>query len=41
MCSSDLQKTAILMATHSGEAAALGDVVVQLRDGRIEAISKR
>ena len=35
------QKTAILMATHSGEAAALGDVVVQLRDGRIEAISKR
>jgi len=35
------QKTAILMATHSAEAAALGDVVVQLRDGRIEAISKR
>ena len=29
------QKTAILMATHSAEAAALADTVIRLRDGRI------
>jgi ABC-type lipoprotein export system ATPase subunit len=34
------QKTAILMATHSSEAAALSDVVVHMRDGRIEEIIK-
>jgi ABC-type lipoprotein export system ATPase subunit len=32
------QNTAILMATHSSEAAALSDVVVHMRDGRIEQI---
>jgi putative ABC transport system ATP-binding protein len=35
------QKTAILMATHSREAAALSDAVVFMRDGRIEEIVKR
>jgi ABC-type lipoprotein export system ATPase subunit len=34
------QKTAILMATHSSEAAALSDVVVHMRDGRTEEIIK-
>ena len=31
----DEQNTAILMATHSTEAAALVDTVIQMRDGRI------
>ena len=31
----DEQKTAVLMATHSMEAAAVVDAVVQMRDGRI------
>jgi ABC-type lipoprotein export system ATPase subunit len=35
------QKTAILMATHSSEAAALSDSVVFMRDGRIEEIVRR
>lgn len=33
--------TALLMATHSAEAAALADVLVRLRDGKIEQISRR
>jgi putative ABC transport system ATP-binding protein len=33
--------TATLMATHSVEAAALADVVVRLRDGKIEEITRR
>ena len=33
--------TATLMATHSAEAAALADVVVHLRDGKIEEIIRR
>jgi len=33
--------TATLMATHSAEAAALADVVVRLRDGKIEEIIRR
>jgi ABC-type lipoprotein export system ATPase subunit len=33
--------TATLMATHSAEAAALADVVVRLRDGKIEEITQR
>jgi putative ABC transport system ATP-binding protein len=33
--------TATLMATHSAEAAALADVVVRLRDGKIEEITPR
>ena len=32
------QNTALLMATHSLEAAALADVTVRLRDGKIEEI---
>ena len=34
-------KIATLMATHSTEAAALADVVVRLRDGKIEEITRR
>ena len=34
-------KIATLMATHSAEAAALADVVVRLRDGKIEGIVRR
>jgi putative ABC transport system ATP-binding protein len=33
--------TATLMATHSAEAASLADVVVRLRDGKIEEITRR
>lgn len=33
--------TATIMATHSLEAAAIADIVVQLRDGRIEEIVRR
>jgi ABC-type lipoprotein export system ATPase subunit len=29
------------MATHSAEASALADVVVRLRDGKIEEIVRR
>jgi putative ABC transport system ATP-binding protein len=32
---------ALLMATHSAEAAALADVIVRLRDGKIEEIVRR
>ena len=35
------QNTALLMATHSSEAAALADIVARMRDGRIEAIAKK
>jgi len=35
------QNTALLMATHSTEAAALADVIVRLRDGKIEEIVRR
>ena len=35
------RKTALLMATHSSEAAALSDVVVHMRDGRVEKVVKR
>ena len=37
----DEQKTAILMATHSLEAAAIADAIVKMRDGRIEEIVAR
>ena len=33
------QNTATIMATHSAEAAALADVVVRLRDGKIQEIT--
>jgi len=32
------QKTATLMATHSAEAAAIADVIVELRDGKIAGV---
>ena len=33
----DHQNTAVLIATHSAEAAAVADLVIQMRDGRIVA----
>jgi putative ABC transport system ATP-binding protein len=35
------RNTATIMATHSAEAAALASVVVKLRDGRIEEMTRR
>jgi len=35
------QRTATIMATHSLEAAALANVVVRLRDGRVQEIERR
>jgi putative ABC transport system ATP-binding protein len=35
------QATATIIATHSGEAAAMADVVVGLRDGKIQDITRR
>ena len=35
------RNTATIMATHSAEAAALANVVVKMRDGRIEEINRR
>jgi ABC-type lipoprotein export system ATPase subunit len=35
------QNTATVMATHSAEAAASADVVVHLRDGKIENVERR
>ncbi len=35
------QNTATIMATHSAEAAALADVVVRMRDGKIQEITRR
>jgi putative ABC transport system ATP-binding protein len=35
------QSTATVMATHSAEAAALADVVVRMRDGKIENVERR
>jgi ABC-type lipoprotein export system ATPase subunit len=35
------QNTATIMATHSMEAAALADVVVRLRDGKIQELTRR
>jgi putative ABC transport system ATP-binding protein len=34
------QNTATVMATHSAEAAALADVVVLLRDGKVESVER-
>ena len=34
------KNTATVMATHSAEAAAVADVVVQLRDGKIERVER-
>ena len=31
----DEQRTTVLMATHSSEAAAVADIVIAMRDGRI------
>jgi ABC-type lipoprotein export system ATPase subunit len=35
------RNTATVMATHSAEAAAIADVVVRLRDGKIESVERR
>jgi putative ABC transport system ATP-binding protein len=35
------RNTATVMATHSAEAAAVADVVVRLRDGRVEDVVRR
>ncbi|HEY2823675.1 MAG TPA: ABC transporter ATP-binding protein [Candidatus Acidoferrum sp.] len=35
------KNTATVMATHSAEAAALADVMVHLRDGKIENVERR
>ena len=35
------QKTAVLMATHSDEAAARADAVYHMRDGHIENVARR
>ena len=35
------QKTAVLMATHSLEAASMADAIIKLRDGRIEEVVAR
>ena len=35
------QGTATLIATHSLEAAAIADVMVRMRDGKIEEIVRR
>jgi putative ABC transport system ATP-binding protein len=35
------QQTATIMATHSAEAAAVSDIIVRLRDGHIEEITRR
>jgi putative ABC transport system ATP-binding protein len=35
------QNTATVMATHSAEAATLADVVVRMRDGKIENVERR
>jgi ABC-type lipoprotein export system ATPase subunit len=35
------QDTATIIATHSGEAAAMADAVVRLRDGKIQDIARR
>jgi putative ABC transport system ATP-binding protein len=40
-CLTREQNTATVMATHSLEAAALADTVVQLRDGKVEEIIRR
>jgi len=37
----DEQKTTILMATHSVEAASIADTVIKLRDGAIEEVVAR
>ena len=35
------QNTATLIATHSGEAAAIADVVITLRDGKVADVKRR
>jgi ABC-type lipoprotein export system ATPase subunit len=35
------QNTATLMATHSAEAAALADVAIRMRDGKIQEVTRR
>jgi putative ABC transport system ATP-binding protein len=35
------RKSAIIMATHSAEAAAIADIIVRMRDGRIVEVERR
>jgi putative ABC transport system ATP-binding protein len=35
------QKTATLMATHSMEAAAIADTVIEMRDGKIAGVKRQ
>jgi ABC-type lipoprotein export system ATPase subunit len=35
------QQTATLIATHSAEAAAIADVVITLRDGRVAGVKRK
>ena len=35
------QRTATLMATHSAEAAAIADIVIELRDGKIAGVKRK
>jgi ABC-type lipoprotein export system ATPase subunit len=35
------QNTATLMATHSTEAAAIADTIVELRDGKIAGVRRK
>ena len=35
------QGTSVVMATHSQEAASTADVLVRMRDGRVEAVDRR
>jgi len=35
------QNAAVIMATHSPEAAGIANVIVQLRDGRIQEVERR
>lgn len=35
------QRTATLMATHSAEAAAIADTIVELRDGKIAGVKRK
>jgi len=39
-CIATEQRTTILMATHSAESSAYVDVVVRMRDGRIEDVQE-
>jgi ABC-type lipoprotein export system ATPase subunit len=35
------QNTATLMATHSADAAAIADVIITLRDGKVASVKRK